>query len=69
MGTHLRNFARPRLKACRLKLIGGKYPKPSNFPLTTYNTEQGDFAEVLRENFQKVFLISYYGKVSEMPNK
>jgi len=50
-------------------LLVGKYPKPSDFPLTTYNTEQSDFAEVLRENFQKVFLISYYGKVSEMPNK
>ena len=42
-------------------LLVGKYPKPSDFPLTTYNTEQGDFAEVLRENFQKVFLTSYYG--------
>jgi len=50
-------------------LLVGKYPKPSDFPRTTYNTEQGDFAEVLRENFQKVFLISYYRKVSEMPNK
>ncbi len=40
-----------------------------DFPLTTYNTEQSDFAEVLREIFQKVFLISYYGKVSKMPNK
>ena len=26
-------------------------------------------AEVLAKFFQKVFLISYYGKVSEMPNK
>jgi len=50
-------------------LLVGKYPNPSDFPLTTYNTEQGDFAEVLYKNFQKVFLISYYGKVSEMPNK
>jgi hypothetical protein len=50
-------------------LLVGKYPKPSDFPRTTYNTEQGDFAEVLRENFQKVFLISYYRKFSEMPNK
>ena len=49
--------------------VGEMFPKPSDFPLTTYNTEQGDFAEVLYKNFQKVFLISYYGKVSEMPNK
>lgn len=58
----------PFRKRHRILLVG-KYPKPSDFPLTTYNTEQGDFAEVLRENFQKVFLISYYGKVFEMPNK
>jgi len=50
-------------------LLVGKYPKPSDFPLITYNTTQRDFAEVLRKIFQKVFLISYYGKVSEMPNK
>ena len=30
-------------------LLVGKFPKPSDFPLTTYNTEQSDFAEVLRE--------------------
>lgn len=35
----------------------------------TYNTTQSNFAEVLREFFQKFFLISYYGKVSKMPNK
>ena len=50
-------------------LLVGKFPKPSDFPFTIYNTEQSNFAEVLRENFQKVFLISYYGEVSEMPNK
>ncbi len=37
-------------------LLVGKYPKPSDFPLTTYNTEQSDFAEVLRENFEKMQL-------------
>ena len=42
-------------------LLVGKYPKPSDFPLTTYNTGQSDFAEVLRKIFQKVFLTSYYG--------
>ena len=47
--------------------VGETFPKPSDFPLTTYNTGQSDFAEVLRKFFQKVFLISYYGKVSKMP--
>ncbi len=42
----------------RYILLVGKFPKPSDFPLTTYNTAQGDFAEALREIFQKVFLIS-----------
>ena len=37
-------------------LLVGKYPKPSDFPLTTYNTGQSDFAEVLREIFK---IISY----------
>jgi len=46
----------------------GSFPNPLDFPLTAYNTAQGDFAKVLREIFQKVFLISYYGKVSKMPN-
>jgi hypothetical protein len=50
-------------------LLVGKFPKPFDFPFTTYNTKQSDFAEVLAKFFQKVFLISYYGKVSEMPNK
>ncbi len=53
----------------RCILFVGKFPNPSCFPLTTYNTAQGDFAEVLRGIFQKVFLVSYYGKVSKMPNK
>lgn len=38
-------------------LLVGKYPKPSDFPLTTYNTEQGDFAEVLRKFYKKLFLL------------
>ena len=42
-------------------LLVGKYPKPSENPFTTYYTAQGDFAEVLKEIFQKVFLTSYYG--------
>ena len=46
-------------------LLVGKFPKPTAFPLNTYNTTQSNFAEVLRE----FFLISYYGKVSKMPNK
>lgn len=50
-------------------LLVGKFPKPTAFPLNTYNTTQSNFAEVLREFFQKFFLISYYGKVSKMPNK
>lgn len=63
---HKKEYPFPKMPCI---LLVGKYPKPSDFPLTTYNTAQGDFAEVLRENFQKVFLISYYRKVSEMPNK
>lgn len=50
-------------------LLVGKFPKPTAFPLNTYNTTQSNFAEVLREFFQKFYLISYYGKVSKMPNK
>ncbi len=61
MGTHFRILLR--------KMLVGKYPKPSENSFTTYNTTQSDFAEVLRKIFQKVFLISYYRKVSEMPNK
>ena len=38
--------------------VGEMFPKPSDFPITTYNTIQRDFAEVLKEIFQKVFLIS-----------
>ena len=34
-------------------LLVGKFPKPSDFPLTTYNTAQRDFDEDLREVFQK----------------
>ncbi len=45
----------------RCILLVGKFPKPSENPFTTYNTEQGDFAEVLRKIFKKVFLTSYYG--------
>ncbi len=48
-------------------LLVGKFPKPTAFPLNTYNTTQSNFAEVLREFFQKFYLISYYGKVSKMP--
>ena len=36
-------------------LLVGKFPKPSDFPLTTYNTAQDDFAEVLRRIFQIFF--------------
>ena len=50
-------------------LLVGKFPKPYENPFITYNTAQSGFAEVLRKFFQKVFLIFYYGKVSEMPNK
>ena len=42
-------------------LLVGKFPKPSENPFTTYYTAQGDFAKVLKEIFQKVFLTSYYG--------
>ena len=42
-------------------LLVGKYPKPSEIPLTTYNTGQSDFAEVLRKIFQNIFLIPYNG--------
>ncbi|EDO62337.1 hypothetical protein CLOLEP_01199 [[Clostridium] leptum DSM 753] len=31
-------------------LLVGKYPKPSEIPLTTYNTAQGDFDEDFRKN-------------------
>ena len=50
-------------------LLVGKYPKPSDFPLTTYNTGQSDFAEVLREIFQKVFLTSKYAGFAKMPKE
>ena len=42
----------------RCILLVGKFPKPSDFPLTTYNTTQRDFAEDLEKIFQKVFLLS-----------
>ena len=75
MDTHFRNFARPHLTVCWLKLLvgalvasgdrltptepaGEKYPKPSDFSFTTYNTIQDDFAEVLKEIFQKLFFLS-----------
>ena len=50
-------FCPPCAAAASAELLVGKYPKPSDFPLTTYNTAQGDFAEVLREIFQKLFLL------------
>jgi hypothetical protein len=50
-------------------LLVWRFPNPLDFPLTTYNTTQSNFAEVLREIYQKIFLISYYGKVSKMPKK
>ncbi|MDO5411828.1 MAG: hypothetical protein Q4F21_15515, partial [Lachnospiraceae bacterium] len=34
-------------------LLVEKFPKPSDFPLITYNTAQCDFAEISREIFQK----------------
>jgi hypothetical protein len=46
----------------------GRIPNPLISPLTTYNTAQGGFDEVLREILQKVFIIPYYGEVLEMPN-
>jgi len=47
----------------------GSFPNPLDFSLTTYNTAQHDFAEVLRMIFIKLFLITYYEERVKMPNK
>ena len=47
--------------------VGEMFPKPSDFPLTTYNTTQRDFAEDLEKIFQKVFLTSKYAGFAKMP--
>jgi len=47
----------------------GSFPNPCDFPLTTYNTAQGDFDEVLRGIFQISFFTFLYGKVLEMPKR
>lgn len=45
-----------------------KFPKSSDFPLIIYNSEQGDFAEVLANFFQKRFFTVYYEIFFQMPN-
>jgi hypothetical protein len=69
VGTHFRKIVRFLSVDSGRFLLVGEFPKPSDFPLTTYNTAQGGFAEVLRMIFIKLFLITYYEERVKMPNK
>ena len=56
MGTHFRKSARLRYGLPdRFCLLGG-IPNPLENPLTTYNTAQGGFDEVLKNFFKKFSL-------------
>ena len=63
MGTHFRKSARLRYGLPdRFCLLGG-IPNPLESPLTTYNTAQDGFDEVLKNFFKKFSLFSTTVKI------